>query len=136
MYIPLRNPVGASDAGNEYFELKIMLVYANRLVFFDSDQNQVFIRENPPKKWLRTVYYTDIQLDCGMDANKLCTVKEFQELYPGITPNETVTNGLKGTNVENLCTVFPLIDSTDVAFQNSLIYLCQKNDALLREHHI
>lgn len=57
-------------------------------------------------------------------------------MYPGITPNETVTNGLKGTNVENLCTVFPLIDSTDVAFPNSLIYLCQKNDALLREHHI
>jgi hypothetical protein len=37
MFIPLRNPVGASDAANEYFELKIMLVYSNRLVFFDCD---------------------------------------------------------------------------------------------------
>jgi hypothetical protein len=37
MFIPLRNGVGASDAANEYFELKIMLVYENRLVFFDTD---------------------------------------------------------------------------------------------------
>ena len=101
-----------------------MLVYQNRLVFFDTDQNQVFIRENPPGKWLRTIYYTDIQLDCGHDANKLCTLEEYIEKYPGFAPNSTVVNGLKGTDINNMCTLFPIIDSTDVPFQNSLVYLC------------
>ena len=136
LFIPLRNSIGLSNAANEYFELKLMLVYENRLVFYDTDQNQVFIRENPPGKWLRTIYYTDIQLDCGADGNKLCTLNEFIDLYPGMKANDTIVNGLKGVNINNLCTVFPIIDSTIVDFRNSLVYLCQKNEALLREHHI
>ena len=60
------------------------------------------------------MYYTDIQLDCGHDANKLCTLAEFQEKYPGFTANNTVVSGMKGTDIFNMCTLFPMIDSTDV----------------------
>ena len=47
-----------------------------------------------------------------------------------------VVNKLKGVDIDNMCILIPIIDSTEVKFDNSVIYLCQKNAALLREHHI
>jgi hypothetical protein len=42
------------------------------MVFYETDQNPIFRRDIAPGKWLRTVYFSDIALDCGADGNKLC----------------------------------------------------------------
>jgi len=53
-------------------------------------------------------------LECGEDANKLCTLGEMMEIMPGWNPNTTVVNGMKNINIYNLCTLLPIIDSTEV----------------------
>jgi len=99
-------------------------VYADKFIILDSDQTQVFNRDATPGKLQRVIGFDQVSLDCNVDGNKLCTVKELQAIEPTFTPVESVKafNGY-----QDKCLVVPIIDNTERPTNQELFYLCYQN---------
>ena len=134
--VPLIDDLGLPNDGNEDFNYKIMLVYDEKLIFFETDQNAYFDREKPPGKLLRTVSFGEVSLDCGKDGNKFCMVSDFMSLFPSYSINITITKRMDEGAVGKQCFVIPIVDGTDRRIGNSVVYICQQNIGLLRSLYI
>ena len=91
IFLPILDNLGEKNDQNPgSFEYKILIGYSNRLVFFETDQDPKFNRDKKPGNLLRTIYLEEISLDCGIDQNKICTIKEFSEIYSNFTVNKVI----------------------------------------------
>jgi hypothetical protein len=131
IYLPINDKSGKRDSFAESFDMKIMLAYSDRLIFFEANQTPIFQRELPPGKWLRTIFYNEITLDCGEDGNKICFAGELERKAPKFKIIPQVLNGIK--DADKMCLAAPVIDNTERPPETSALYICSNNQALMRD---
>lgn len=124
----MRYKDGKPNKLGETYDFKIILIYADRFVFYETDQGALFDRNAEPGKVIRTVPYDSISLGCGADANKMCSVGEFELMDPTFEAPPLIVDVAE---YKRKCLVINIIDSTERKPSEELIYICYDGEALV-----
>lgn len=137
-FIPLINTVGNETPALESFDYKIIKVFTNSIAFYFSKDNSALFDSSitmSESDLARRVLFSKINLDCGLDGNKLCLGYQYLEIYNKIsykaTGIDTISN-LEG-EFNKQCIIIPIIDATKRSLSDNLIYICEENKDNLRE---
>lgn len=122
--VPIRSKGGEPLPLKENFDWKILLAFPDKFIIMNSDQTSIFNRDATPGAIQRVIRYDEVSLDCNVDGNKLCTVKEMMRVDPTFAVLPTIA-AMDGH--EDRCIVIPIIDSTDRPLNQEMVYVCYPN---------
>lgn len=136
--VPLIDSIGQENKLAESFDFKIIKVFQNSLAIYYAQDNSANLDTSTnliESDLARRIPFSQINLDCGFDGNKICLGYKFLEIYNKISFKSSAIDAISklGGEFNKQCLVIPLIDSTNRQLSENLIYICEENKDNLRE---
>ena len=137
-YVPLINSVGKENPILESFDFKIIKVFHNCIAIYNSQDNSANLDtsiEVLEMDLARRIPFNKVDLNCGIDENKICFAYQFLELNDKITYKAKAIDAISklGGEFNKQCMIIPIIDDTIRPISDNLIYICEENKDNLRE---
>jgi len=137
-WVPLINSIGKEDSSSESFDYKVLKIFPNCLAIYNSQDNSNSLDTSQtinPIDLARRIPFNKIDMDCGIDGNKICMAYQFIELFDKISYKALALDAITKLSGEfnKQCMILPIIDDSRRDLSENLIYICEENKNNLRE---
>lgn len=136
-FVPLINSIGKEDSTAESFDYKILKIFHNSIAIYNSQDNSASFDATQTinqQDLARRIPFSKIDLDCGIDGNKICMGYQFLELFDKVHFKASAIDALSkfGGEFNKQCMVLPLIDDSRRDLSSNLVYICEADKTQLR----